>query len=53
MLRLSRTVQDRTLREVAKEIWMAPATLLRIEQGKAFDVATFMKLLDWLIQTSS
>ncbi len=50
VLRLHRTVHDRSLRDVAKEIGTSPATLLRIEQGKAFDVDTLLKLWAWLLQ---
>jgi transcriptional regulator with XRE-family HTH domain len=48
MIRLMRMVQALSIREVSKEIGISAATLLRIEQGKAFDVATLMKLLTWL-----
>lgn len=49
MLFLQRSVDRRTLRDVAKEIGIGHATLLRIEQGKAFDVETWMKVQRWLL----
>jgi transcriptional regulator with XRE-family HTH domain len=39
---------ERKLREVAKEIQIGPATLLRVESGRIPDVATFGKLCRWL-----
>lgn len=39
---------DRKLRETAKEITISPATLLRIENGRIPDVATFGKICHWL-----
>ncbi len=38
----------RTLREVAAEIGIGPATLLRVESGRVPDVSTFGKLCLWL-----
>ena len=40
--------KTRKLREVAGEIGISPATLLRIEGGKIPDVATFGKVCKWL-----
>lgn len=39
---------DRKLREVAKEMDIGPATLLRVESGRIPDVATFGKICRWL-----
>lgn len=39
---------ERKLREVAKEIGIGPATLMRVENGRIPDVATFGKLCQWL-----
>jgi len=39
---------DRTLREVAAEIGVGPATLLRVESGRIPDVATFGKICQWI-----
>jgi transcriptional regulator with XRE-family HTH domain len=50
MLRLYRTVENFTLRDMGSDIGISAATLLRIEQGKAFDTATLMKLLTWLLK---
>jgi DNA-binding XRE family transcriptional regulator len=48
MLRLYRTVGGQTLRDVAPKVGISAATLMRIETGEAFDVATLMKLWTWL-----
>lgn len=39
---------ERKLREVAKEITIGPATLMRIENGRIPDVGTFGKVCRWL-----
>lgn len=39
---------DRKLRDVAKEIGVGAATLMRIENGRAPDLATFGKMCRWL-----
>lgn len=36
------------LRETAREIGIGPATLMRVENGRIPDVATFGKLCQWL-----
>lgn len=38
----------RKLRETAKEIGIGPATLMRIESGRAPDLQTFGKVCKWL-----
>jgi transcriptional regulator with XRE-family HTH domain len=50
MLRLYRTVRGKTLRQVAPQIGIGHATLLRIETGKAMDADTLLKLWAWLLQ---
>lgn len=50
MLRLYRTVKNRSLRDVAPEIGTSPATLLRIETGKNFDAETLLKLWAWMLR---
>jgi transcriptional regulator with XRE-family HTH domain len=35
-------------RELAGEIGIAPATLYRIEAGRALDALTLIKILNWL-----
>ena len=49
MLRLYRTVNGFTLRELAPSIGIGHATLLRIETGQAFDAATLLKLWTWML----
>lgn len=39
---------ERKLRDTAKEIGISPATLMRIENGRIPDVATFGKICSWL-----
>lgn len=39
---------SQTLRVVAKEIGVSPATLLRVESGRIPDVATFGRICRWL-----
>jgi transcriptional regulator with XRE-family HTH domain len=40
--------KSRSLREVATEIGIGAATLMRVEGGKIPDVATFGKICNWL-----
>ena len=42
-------MEERVIRDVAKEMGVSPATLLRIEQGKPCESGTFAKILLWLI----
>jgi transcriptional regulator with XRE-family HTH domain len=49
MLRLYRTVRQQSLRDIAAETGIGHATLMRIEHGEAFDVATLLKLAHWLL----
>lgn len=51
MLTLYRTVHRQTLRELAPEIGIGHATLMRIECGRQCDVPTFLKLTEWLMRT--
>ncbi len=37
-----------TLREAAREIGIGPATLMRVENGRIPDLATFGKICNWL-----
>lgn len=39
---------DRRLRETASEIGISPPTLMRIENGRTPDIATFTKICRWL-----
>src|SRR2546430_17741453 len=39
---------QRKLREVAREIGIGTATLMRVESGRIPDVATFGKICQWL-----
>ncbi len=50
MLRLYRTVRGRSLREIAPDIGIGHATLMRIETGQAIDADTLLKLWAWLLQ---
>lgn len=50
MLRLYRTVRGITLRQLAPDIGIGHATLLRIEGGRAMDAATLLKLWAWMLR---
>ena len=39
---------ERKLREVARDIGIGPATLMRVENGRIPDIETFGKLCKWL-----
>lgn len=49
MLRLYRAVRGLSLRDVAPVIGIGHATLMRIEVGESFDVATCLKLWTYLL----
>ena len=42
-------MEERSLRDVAKEVGTSAATLLRIEQGMGCDADTLATVLLWLI----
>lgn len=44
-----RTMSDVSIRDLAKEVGISPATLHRIETGGAVDGSTLALLLIWLI----
>jgi transcriptional regulator with XRE-family HTH domain len=44
-----RTVRGLSLRDLAPQIGIGHATLMRIEQGQAFDADTLLKLWAWLL----
>jgi DNA-binding XRE family transcriptional regulator len=44
-----RLVESRTVRDVAKEVGISPATLSRIENNKPCDSDTLAAILLWLI----
>ena len=52
VLRKWRTMDERTVRDVAKELGISSATFFRIEQGKACDSGTLAVILLWLIGKS-
>lgn len=49
MFRLYRTVRGRSLRELAPQIGISHATLMRIETGQSMDADTLMKLWAWML----
>ncbi len=53
MLRLYRTVRGQSLREIAPQIGIGHATLMRIETGQAFDADTLLKLWTWMLAEES
>ena len=52
VIRSYRLHKERTLRDLAKELTVSPATLLRLEQGKPVEMATGSKVLRWLLGTN-
>lgn len=50
VIRKWRINSEITLREAAKQIGIAPATLMRIEQGKDFDGKTMALIVNWLFE---
>ena len=50
MLYFYRTMSRKSLRDLARETRISPATMMRIEHGHSMDVATFLKLQSWLFQ---
>lgn len=50
MLRLYRSINKWTMRELAREIGIMPSTLCRIEHGQAMDAATYLKLQVWMMR---
>lgn len=49
MLSLWRAVHKRTLRDLATEMGIGHATLMRIEQGREMDLATWRRIETWLL----
>jgi transcriptional regulator with XRE-family HTH domain len=49
-LRLLRTVRETSLRDMAPDIGISYATLMRIEHGQDIDADTMLKLLTWLMR---
>lgn len=49
MLRLYRTVNQQSLRDLAPQVGTSPATLMRIETGQAMDADTMLKLWAWML----
>jgi transcriptional regulator with XRE-family HTH domain len=49
VLRKWRTMEEKSVREVAKEIGTSSATYQRIESGKPCDSGTMASILLWLI----
>lgn len=49
MVRMYRTMRNMTMRDLAKDIGIAHATVMRIEHGKAFDTHTLLKVLHWAL----
>jgi len=49
VLRKWRYAHEMPLRDLAKQMHISAATLLRIEQGQGCDATTLMKILNWLV----
>jgi transcriptional regulator with XRE-family HTH domain len=52
-LRAYRILNEKTIRELAKEIGLSAATAMRIEHGYAMDAANLLKVLNWMMRNSS
>ncbi len=52
LLILYRRVNGVSSREMAEKIGISPATYNRIENGKGFDSATLLKLINFLFKTN-
>lgn len=50
LLRLYRNVNDIGVRDLAPEIGISIATLSRVERGHQMDLATWLKIQDWLLR---
>jgi len=48
ILKKWRLINEIGPREIADEIGISPATLYRIEEGRALDAKTLLKILNWL-----
>jgi transcriptional regulator with XRE-family HTH domain len=53
VLRRRRINEEIGIREAAKQMGVSSATLLRIEQGKAVNASTMIRVLNWLIGEKS
>lgn len=49
VIRCYRLLKEMDLRTLGKEIGVSAPTLLRIEQGRAIDADTLMKILNWML----
>lgn len=52
VMRRYRVTNELTLREVAKEIGIGAATLMRLEQGRVPDGETLARVLAWLMSSN-
>lgn len=48
VLRKYRAMAEVPVRDLAQEMGISAPALSRIENGKAMDIQTFMKILEWL-----
>jgi len=51
MLRLYRTLSGISATAICAKIGVSRATLYRIESGQGMDHQTFLKILNWLVET--
>jgi len=52
LLVLYRTMNDLNQRDLAKEIGVLPSTMCRLENGKAADQYTMVKIINWMFSGS-
>lgn len=50
VLRSYRLLREMDLRTLGAEIGVSAPTVLRIEQGRAIDADTLLKILNWLLR---
>lgn len=48
LVKLYRTIENITVRDLAAEIGTSASTISRVENGKDPDAKTLMKILEWL-----
>ncbi len=53
ILRKWRYANERSLRDLGREIGISAATLLRIESGRECDSTTLMKIFNWMVADAS
>ncbi len=53
LLKCWRTMREKTVRQISKEIGISHATYSRIENGGEIDKETLMKLFNWVFSSKT